>query len=181
MSKIPEKRQLFITEEIRSIPHEFVEYCINPHCSMHRVDVAIHGDDIRGTHIDRMTLLYSITEDAMLERRKFSSEMSACDECGCQRHEKACYEAKMKDVEYWKAREEEVNAPLVITPTSKSSPNYYKRWKTKEGGTPEFNPVSNTGGQGTREQGMEAINGSKAAPMEIDMAAAKRKVKKAKE
>mgnify|MGYP007032484184 CR=1 FL=1 len=178
MSDVPEKRQLYKTEEIRAIPHEFVEYCINPHCNLHRVDVTVHGDDIRGSHLDRMSLMYSVSEDAVLERRKFSSEMNACDECKCQRHEKACFEAPIKDIEYWEQKALEIDAPMVITPTSKSSPNYYKRWKSKEGGSPDFNPVSNTGGRGSREGTMEEINKKKATPMEIDMDVATRKVQR---
>jgi hypothetical protein len=164
--------------EIMSTPHVFVDACVNTRCTKHEVEIEEHGDLNTGNYMSQTTRLFSEETGSIIDRFTWCSTHNECEECKCQRKEVGCFETDALDEEFWEKRETE--GPMVVTPTGKSSSNYYKRWKTTEGGSPDFNPVSNTGGRGTREDAMKAINGAEAAPMELDMAQAKRKVKKVK-
>ena len=172
--------ELRSVQEIIDTPHMFVMECMNPKCSLHGVEIETHGDDNRGSHTSQRTRVYAPSTKTILDRISYCSLHNECEECKCQRSEIGAFATEPKNLEYWMEQDARPNGPSVVTPTRKSSSTYYKRWNTKDGGSPDFNPVSNTGGQGTREGAMNAVNGSKAAPMEIDMGSATRKVKKVK-
>lgn len=172
-----EREELTSIQDILVTPHIFVSACHNPKCSKHTEEVEVHSDDHHAEHFSQKTRIYAPSTQGIKDRVMYCALFNECVECGCQRKEIVCYKAEAKDSEYWEQRKYDSTGPSVVTPTSKSSASYYKRWNTKEGGSPDFNPVSNTGGNGTREQAMEAVNGTKGDKMELDMTAAKRKVK----
>lgn len=172
--------ELKSVQEVIKQPHLFVRMCINERCEKFGEEYDVHGDDNRGSHCVQMTRIFAPSTNSILDRMTYCSKHHECEACQCQTKETGCFATEPKDLDYWEEYDAQPNGPMVVTPTSKSSPGYYKRWKTKEGGSPDFNPVSNTGGRGTREGAMEAVNGTKADKMELDMTAAKRKVKKVK-